>query len=261
MSVAVGALNLVLGFVYIQYGTLTFIEMRRNWRQMGFSHFGAAWIAMAFTCGPHHFAHGLHLLLGGHRAGTLDLLAVIVGFPAGVIWFALRVEAFSGGRGDRFVSGSPLWVLALPTAFGMYLTAMVAAVISRGVANPGGLAVVAPNVLLIAIYAAIGYFTIRTQVANRRPLGGWSLSGLALGCIFPTCAIMHAVYAYYALSGSYPLVLGGTVIDLLAVPAGAYFLWVVHALYKGTFLDWNRTRAMIAETAVEDVAIEPVAVA
>ena len=42
MTIAVGVLNLVLGFVYIQYGTLTFIEMRRNWRQMGFSHFGAA---------------------------------------------------------------------------------------------------------------------------------------------------------------------------------------------------------------------------
>lgn len=254
MTAAVGVLNLILGFVYIQYGTLTFIEMRRNWRQMGFSHFGAAWIAMAFTCGPHHFVHGLHLLLAGHRAGVLDLVAVIVGFPAGVIWFALRVEAFAGGRGDRFVSGSPVWVLALPTAFGMYLTAMVAAVISRSVGNPAALAVVAPNVLLIFIYAAIGYFLSRTQIVNRRPLGGWSLSGLALACIFPTCAIMHAVYAYYALSGSYPLVLGGAVIDWLAVPAGAYFLWVVHALYKGRFLDWNSTKAMLEEAALEEAA-------
>jgi hypothetical protein len=175
MTIAVGALNLVLGFVYIQYGSLTIIEMRRNWREMGFSHFGAAWIAMAFTCGPHHFIHGLHLLLSGHGAGTLDLVAVVVGFPAGVIWFLLRVEAFSGGRGDRFVSGSPVWVLALPTAFGMYLTAIVAAVIARGVATPAALALVAPNLLLVVIYSMIGYFLIRTQVANRRPLGGWSV--------------------------------------------------------------------------------------
>ena len=36
-------------------------------------------------------------------------------------------------------------------------------------------------------------------------------------------------------------------IDVLAVPAAMYFLWVVHALYRGTFRDWNgapgRTRA------------------
>jgi hypothetical protein len=255
MTAAVGALNLVLGFVYIQYGTLTVIEMRRNWRQMGFSHFGAAWIAMAFTCGPHHFAHGLHLLAGAHQAGTLDLIAVVIGFPAAAIWFALRVEALGGGRGDRFISGSPVWVLALPTAFGMYLTAMVAAVITRGVGNPAGLAVVAPNLLLVVIYTSVGYYLVRTQVANRRPLGGWSVSGLALAVIFPTCATMHAVYAYYALSGRYPLVLGGAVIDWLAVPAGAYFLWVVHALYKGTFLDWNRTRAMLEESAVDEAPI------
>jgi hypothetical protein len=249
MTVAVGVLNLILGFVYLQYGTLTLIEMRRNWRQMGFSHFGAAWIAMAFTCGPHHFVHGAHLLLTGDSAGTLDLVAVLVGFPAGVVWFVLRVEAFRGGRGDRFVSGSPVWVLSLPTLFGMYLTAVVAAVIARGIGNPGGLAVVAPNLLLVVIYSQIGYFLIRTQLANRRPLGGWSVSGLALAIIFPTCATMHAVYAYYALAGRYPLVLGGTVIDWLAVPAGLYFLWVVRSLYRGEFLDWNSTRAIIEEAA------------
>ena len=107
MRIAVGVLNLVLGTVYIQYGTLTIIEMRRNWREMGFSHFGAAWIAMAYTCGPHHFVHGLHLLVAGRSAGVLDLVAVLAGFPAGVIWFLLRIEAFRGGRGDRFISGSP----------------------------------------------------------------------------------------------------------------------------------------------------------
>jgi hypothetical protein len=244
MSTAVGVLNLILGFVYIQYGTLTLIEMRRNWRQMGFSHFGAAWVAMALTCGPHHFVHGLHLLVGGHQAGTLDLIAVAVGFPPGVLWFLLRLEAFGGGRGDRFIPGSPLWVLALPTLFGMYLTAVVAAVVARGVHNPTGLPAVLPNLMLIVIYAMIGYFLIRTQVANRRPLGGWSVSGLALALIFPTCALMHAVFAYYALIGRYPVVLGVTVIDWLAVPAGMYFLWVVHSLYKGEFLDWNRTRAV-----------------
>ena len=126
MTTTVGILNIVLGLVYCQYGTMTLIEMRRHWDSMGFSHFGAAWIAMAFTCGPHHFVHGLHLLTAGGNAGALDLTAVLIGFPAGVIWFALRVEAFRGGQGDRFVSGSPLWVLVLPTALAVYVTALFA---------------------------------------------------------------------------------------------------------------------------------------
>lgn len=243
MRILAGVLNLVIGFVYVQYGTLTFLDMRRNWRRMGFSHFGAAWIAMTVTCGPHHFVHGLHLLSGGSE-GVLDLVTVAVGFPAGVIWFLLRLEAFRGGRGDRFISGSPLWVLALPTAFGMFLTAVAAAFIARGVRMPSELVLVAPNALLVVIYGLIGYYLVRTQVANRRPLGGWSVSGLALAVIFPTCALMHAAYGYYALGGRFPVALGGLAIDWLAVPAGLYFLWVVHLLYRGKFPDWNRARVL-----------------
>lgn len=244
MSIAVAVLNMALGAVYFQYGSMTLIEMRRNWRTMGFSHFGAAWVAMAFTCGPHHFVHGLHLLSSGQTGGTLDLLAVALGAPAGVIWFALRVEAFRGGQGDRFVPGSPLWVLALPTALGIYLTAVIASILSGGsmaIRNP---AAALPNALLVAIYGVIGYYLIRTQVSNRRPLGGWSVSGLALAVIFPTCALMHAVYGYYVLTGQYGLSTHTTFIDMLAVPGGLYFLWVVQALYRGTYRDWNHGAAM-----------------
>ena len=112
MRIVVAVLNLVLGFVYIQYGTLTIYDMRRNWRTMGFSHFGIAWIAMAFTCGPHHLEHGLHVAFSGRHGGPLDLVAVLVGAPAGVTWFLLRVEALHGGAGDRFVSGTPRWLRA-----------------------------------------------------------------------------------------------------------------------------------------------------
>lgn len=127
-ATSVGILNLILGLVYTQYGTMTAIEMRRNWRKMGFSHFGAAWIAMAFTCGPHHFVHGTHVLFEGRTGGPLDLVAVLVGFPAGVIWFLLRLEGFFGGRGDRFVAGTPGWVAAIPFAAGIYVGIMLAIV-------------------------------------------------------------------------------------------------------------------------------------
>src|SRR4051794_41394245 len=125
MTTLVATLNIVLGLVYIQYGTMTVLEMRRSWGTLGFSHFGAAWIAMAFTCGPHHLAHGLHVAAFG-VGGPLDLVAVLIGFPAGVTWFLLRVEAFRGGRGGRFIPRDPLWVLALPTPAGVSVTALVA---------------------------------------------------------------------------------------------------------------------------------------
>jgi hypothetical protein len=239
MTTTVGVLNIVLGAVYFQYGTMTLIEMRRHWSRMGFSHFGAAWIAMAFTCGPHHLAHGTHMLLSGEAAGTWDLIVVAIGFPAGVTWFLLRVEAFRGGQGDRFVSGNPRWVLALPTLAGVYVTGLVAGLLNADQLHLNNLALALPNMMLIVVYCTIGYFLTRTQLANRRPLGGWSVSGLALAVIFPTCALMHGVFAFYTLSGRYSFSPHTLTIDWLAVPAGLYFLWVVHALYRGSFADWN----------------------
>jgi hypothetical protein len=239
MIAVVAALNITLGLVYCQYGTMTIIEMKRGWRTLGFSHFGAAWIAMAFTCGPHHLVHGLNLALGGHPGGVLDSIVVLIGFPAGVIWFLLRVEAFRGGRGDRFIPGNPLWVLLLPTIAGVYLTGVVAAIVGHNPDVHFAWSAI-PNVLLIGIYMTIGYYLLRTQLGNREPLGGWSLSGLALAIIFPTCAIMHAIFAYYAFTGLYGFTGGVFVIDCLAVPAGMYFLWVVHGLYRDAIRDWNR---------------------
>jgi hypothetical protein len=246
MTIAVGVLNIGLGLIYCQYGTMTLLDMRRHWSTMGFSHFGAAWVAMAFTCGPHHFVHGLHLLTGPGRAGPLDLVAVLIGLPAGVIWFALRVEAFTGGAGDRFVRGDPVWIAVLPAVAAAYVSVLVTIVAGANHINDHHLGAALPNLMLIGIYATIGYYLVRTQLINRRPLGGWSVSGLALAIIFPTCAVMHAVYAYYALTGRYGPAVHTTVIDWLAVPAGIYFLWVVQGLFHGSFRDWNRGAAIRA---------------
>jgi hypothetical protein len=249
MTAAVAALNVVLGLVYLQYGTMTLLEMRRHGGELGWSRFGIAWIAMAFTCGPHHFVHGVHVALEGRFAGGLDLAATLIAFPAGVTWFLLRLEAFGGGRGDRFVAGSPVWVLALPTVLCVYLTAVVMTIAARGPVGDAAKGMALPNLMLVAIYAAVGFFVTRTQVHNRRPLGGWSLSGLSLAVIFPTCAVMHGVFAYYALHGLYAGDLHHLVIDWLSVPAGLYFLYVVRSLYRGSATDWNRLRAPRAATA------------
>ena len=243
MTTAVALLNLVLGIAYCGYGVMTALEMRRDWGSFGYSLFGTAWICMAFTCGPHHLFHAIHLLAEGRRGGPLDLLAVLAGLPVAVIWLSLRVEAFRGGRGDRFIPGTPRWLLLAPRAALAYLAVLAIAVASVVVHRPRvpvhpGTAVIA-NLLLVGIYMAIGWFVLRTQLANRPSMGGWSVSGLCLAVIFPTCALMHGVWGVYAMTGLYHHDLHGTIIDWLSVPAGMFFLWVIHGLYRDALSDWN----------------------
>ncbi len=61
---------------------------------------------------------------------------------------------------------------------------------------------------------------------------------------------MHAVYALYTLSDRYGPDVHGLTVDLLAVPAGIYFLWVVQALYRGTFADWNGSPLRVRAASV-----------
>jgi len=229
MAAAVATLNIILGLAYFAVGTMSAIEMGRNHRKLGWSRFSIAWMAIALTCGSHHFAHGIHVAVEGRYVGGLDLVVTAIAVPAGVIWFLLRVEAFGGGRGDRFIHGSPWWVLALPTALGAYVTAVVMTMINDGSIAARGLGMAIPNILLIGVYAMIGFYLTRTQLHNRRPLGGWSLSGLSLAGIF--------------LRGIYAADLHHLIVDWLSVPAGLYFLYVVRSLYRGNATDWNRMRA------------------
>jgi len=238
MRMAVAFLNVALGLVYTSYGVMTVIELRQGWQSRGVSHFGMAWVAMAFTCGPHHLDHGVHAFLG-RAGGPLDVLAVVVGVPAGVTWFLLRLEAVAGGRGDRFIAGTPDWIALLPAVAGVYFALLVAAVNASNI-PVRFTAVTVPNLLLVVIYCAIGASLLRTQLANRPRSGGWSLSGLSLTVVFPTCALMHGIYAMYGMTGRYAADLHGLMIDWLAVPAGLYFLDVVHRLSSGRLADWNR---------------------
>jgi len=239
VSASVAGMNTALGLVYLMIGGIILYDLIRNWSTLGFSHFGVAFIFMAFTCGPHHLFHGIHVGIENHPAATLDLITVAVGLPAGAVWVALRLEVLNGGRGDRFIHGTPGWLMAVPTAAGIYVTAVVAAAIAAVWTMLSPSSGVIAGIMLSGLYAAIAYYLVRTQIGNRRPLGGWSLSGLALAGIFGTCAVMHGTYAFFQLNGLYPEDTHMLLIDWIGVPAAMYFLWVVHALFRGDFRDWN----------------------
>jgi hypothetical protein len=250
MSLTLAVLSIGLGLVYLLVGLIIFIDLKRGWPTMGFSPFGFAVIVLAITCGPHHLEHGVHLAIAGRQPGPLELFTVILGLPAGAVWAYLRVEALRGARGDRFVSGTPAWMQKAPQVGVAYLgTVVVAAVL---VASTGGTITprVVPNILLVGFYLTIGYYLLRTQLANRPLLGGWSVSGLALVGLFFTCAAMHLAWVSYAMVGRYDVDGHGLIIDWLSVPAALYFLWVVRSLYLGSLRDWNRSATGLANEAL-----------
>jgi hypothetical protein len=50
---------------------------------------------------------------------------------------------------------------------------------------------------------------------------------------------MHAAFLAGVVHSDYAADTHGLFIDWLAVPAAAYFLWVVRRLWLGTLPDWN----------------------
>ncbi len=237
MSVATGLLALGTGIAYTLLGAITAYDLARHRRVRGHSHFGFGFLLMAATCGPHHLVHAVHLLFEGHHASAPLLAALAIGFPPGAAFTYLRMEAMFGGRGDRFVAGTPLHVAILPVAVATAAGAIavqagqIAPVPAGGWAWAGLLA----NVFLAAAYMVTGGIVIRTQIARRPGLGGWSVSGVSMGGVFTTCGLSHLIAGLTTPVESHTLMF-----DLPGVPAAAYFLWAVYRLNRSSLNDWNR---------------------
>jgi hypothetical protein len=233
VTTALIALNLVLGLVYTAYGIITVFELSSQRHARGLNHFGLAWVAMAFTCGPHHLDHGLHLALG--RPGTgMELLPVAIGLGPGLAWFLLRMEALRGGLGDREVRVGTPALRVFAVVVGAALATSAVWIVLRGAPVIGQEVLTVPNVLLVGLYAAISALVLSGQLANRRERGAWSVAGIGLTLVFATCALMHAAYVVDAAAGGFPIDVHGLVVGWVGVPAAVYFLWVVWRMRTGT---------------------------
>lgn len=226
-------LNIAMSAVYIGYGSMTLLDLRKGWRDPTRRRFGIAFLAIMFTCGPHHLEHGLHLLLTDTEGQWAHAAVVALGIPTGLVWFGLRIEALLGGRGDRSLLGTPRWLAALPVLLASYL-ALTAGAAGRIADNGGFEWLIVPNLLTMVLYLGIGGTLVATQLRNHRELGQWSVSGLALGGVFLTCSLMHLIYASYVSSGDFTADAHIVPIDIAMVPGGAYFLWLVTQVHRGT---------------------------
>jgi len=221
-------MSVLTGLIYLTLAAVTVGELIRHRRTRGFSHFGLAFALMLTTCGLHHLLHR------HHAHGPLQA-AVSLGVPPALLFVALRGEALCGRRGDRLIARTPLWLQALPVLMAAVAGAIAWDAISDAITAGIHPAMLIPNAFLFINYSLVGLFTLRTQLARRPAMGGWSLSGLALSAVFFTCGGAHLVSGLLAAPDPVALVL-----DNLAVPASFYFLWAVHRLHRASARDWNR---------------------
>ncbi len=235
MTLAAGILALLTGIAYTGLGVITGYELIRHRRTRGFSHFGGAFLVMAFTCGPHHLVHAWRHLVAGEVAHAPMLAGLMIGLAPGLTFIALRTEAAFGGRGDRLILRTPLWMSVLPCAVAAALGATLWEAFRHSGPMDVDLRSLIPNIFLGVNYFLVGLFTARTQLARRPVLGGWSLSGVAMSGVFVTCGVSHLVAG--VLTDGH---VWSAALDIIGVPASFYFLWAVHRLHRSSLRDWNR---------------------
>jgi hypothetical protein len=233
VTLLAGLLALLTGLAYSGLGLLAVYELGRNRKTRGFSYLGGAFALMAATCGPHHLVHAEHHLLWSEAVTGPMLGALAIGLVPGGIFVLLRIEAAFGGRGDRFVAGTPVVLAALPWA----VVAASGAIVweALGDAREVNALGLAANLMLFVNYLIVGVLVLRTQLARRPGLGGWSVSGLALGGVFVTCGVAHLVAGLATPTDWHTLLF-----DVAGVPFSIYFLWVVRSLHRNSLRDWNR---------------------
>lgn len=256
MALVIGISNLLVGTAYVGLGLLSAWEVFSQYQYRGPSRFGLGFSLMAASCGPHHLVHGWCVLEGAPV--TTPMLAVtLIGLPAGIVFCWLRAEAMLvDGRGDRtiavngplmagvaiallvVVSATAGWAIASPAApYADICTTqdLQSWLAASGTGLDAATLVSLSNLWVTFTYAMVGWYMVDTQIRRYVSTHSWSLSGLALSAVFPSCAAMHLIMALTRSPEVSTLTF-----DLIGVPASVYFLWVVKQLHANSAIDWNR---------------------
>lgn len=245
MALIIGISNLLVGAAYVSLGLLSAWEAASQYRYRGLSRFGLGFSLMAASCGPHHLVHGWCVLEGGIVTPAM-LVLTLTGLPAGIVFCWLRAEAMRAGRGDRTIAvngrvmaAAVAMLLILVSALAGWAVASPPAPSSVVCTTPDGIDTAAlvkySNLWVAFTYAMVGCYLVDTQVRRYVTTRSWSLSGLSLAGVFPSCAAMHLILALTSSGETNTLPF-----DLLGVPASLYFLWVVRQLHADSVIDWNR---------------------
>jgi hypothetical protein len=235
MSLAIGWLSLAAALAYLALAGLVGMELLRFGSRRGFSQFGTAFVLMAGAIGVHHGLEGFKAFGDAGARPSLVVDALVIGLLPAAVFVALRAELAVGGRGDRFLAGTPWWLRAVPWA-GTFAGGVLAAAVVDHVGRHGmALWKTWPSIVLTIAYAAAGLLFVRAQTARREATGGFSVSGLALAAMFPTCAVMQATTA---ATGGVDVTL--FLVDVATVPASAWFLLSTLRLHRSVLRDWNR---------------------
>ena len=262
MRYVIGVSELLIGLAYTGLGLLTWYEMHHERATRGRSQFGMAFAFMAFTCGPHHLLRAGETFSTPGGASAAAVAALLIGLPPGLVFVGLRIEALCGGPGDRHLR-VPAFAPALVVVVALGSGAIIASqlYLHAAIDSPFALS----NAILIASYLAVGWYILNTQFRRYSTSHVWSLSGVALGFVFPTCALTHATHVLaghahnvhvhtltHIIAGHVHRVavvnVGPTtiwahllvVLDIAGLPASIWFLVVVRRLYHQGRADWNR---------------------
>lgn len=224
------AANVALAAVYLALAGVAAAEMIQGRTRRGLTRFGVGFTAVMGTS-------GLVRLAAAQSAPSQPVLvAVAMGFGPASLFLWLRLERHLGGRGERFIAGTPPVVALVPLVVAFIAGANYAVAgfdwpIRRNVVPVRFVA----DVVLVATHLAIAWVYARTQTLRRTTVGGWSLTGLAVAVIFPTHATVHGVHGLIDADAEHL-----TLVTVLAVPAALWFLWSLLQVHRDAVADWHR---------------------
>ena len=242
--------HLATGLAYIVgVGGYGVFEAWKYWhRSKRIVAFGLGLFLMAMSCGPHHCHVFYHYVIeGGSHATLSDLVAILYAFPFGALGLYFVSESVFGfGPGDRYIDGRAILLKIQLLLLG--LLAFGVLVMPHWQVNdwtpPGAVGIYAQFVLVV-LYLIVGWFLWTGQWLRIRMSQPWSLSGIALALVFPTCALTHMLWGIENLASYTVADTHFSVIDTFGIAAALYFIWIA--------MQAHRTRIILGSALVTEL--------